>query len=199
MVHLQTLENKTRIEEITMLKFLHKTYTLFTHTYFWTILVITGIMLYACNREEPCTDDGCPSWHENQNQFGVDELTIPPDLEENIETINEIIEDKKIEIHDIKFNDVSILDILRKNPYQIKFTDQQKKEEVPNPLYLDNEICYNGAWRCDVSLPIYNWIIVKKFKQDIQPGISEFSDYSKLFHYSKEEKIIKEIKELLKL
>jgi|10_taG_2_1085330.scaffolds.fasta_scaffold97216_3 hypothetical protein len=116
-----------------------------------------------------------------------------------VDKFNKIIEDKKIEIHDIKFNDVSILDILRKNPYQIKFTDQQKKEEVPNPLYLDNEICYNGAWRCDVSLPIYNWIIVKKFKQDIQPGISEFSDYSKLFHYSKEEKIIKEIKELLKL
>ena len=91
MVHLQTLENKTRIEEITMLKFLHKTYTVFTHTYFWTILIIAGIILYACNREAPCTDDGCPSWHENQNQFGVDELTIPPDLEETInDAINEI-------------------------------------------------------------------------------------------------------------
>ena len=64
-----------------MLKFLHKTYTLFTHTYFWTILVITGIMLYACNQEAPCTDDGCPSWHENQNKYGVDELTIPPEFE----------------------------------------------------------------------------------------------------------------------
>ena len=81
MVYLQTLENKTRIEEITMLKFLHKTYTVFTHTYFWSILVIAGIMLYACNREAPCTDDGCPSWHENQNKYGVDELTIPPEFE----------------------------------------------------------------------------------------------------------------------
>ena len=100
---MQTLENKTRIEEITMLKFLHKTYTLFTHTYFWTILVIAGIILYACNREAPCTDDGCPSWHENQNQFGVDELTIPPDLDETIETINEIVED--IEITPIVYTD----------------------------------------------------------------------------------------------
>ena len=96
MVHLQTLENKTRIEEITMLKFLHKTYTVLTHSYFWIILIIAGIILYACSREGPCTDDGCPSWHENQNQFGVDELTIPPDLDETIETINEIVEDIEI-------------------------------------------------------------------------------------------------------
>ena len=96
MVHLQTLENKTRIEEITMLKFLHKTYTVLTHSYFWIILIIAGLILYACNREVPCTDDGCSSWHENQNKFGVDELTIPPDLDETIETINEIVEDIEI-------------------------------------------------------------------------------------------------------
>ena len=79
-----------------MLKFLHKTYTVFTHRYFWRILIISGIILYACSKEEPCTDDGCPSWRENQNQFGVDELTIPPDLDETIETINEIVEDIEI-------------------------------------------------------------------------------------------------------
>ena len=73
-----------------MLKLLHKTYTLFTHTYFWIILIFAGMFLYACNREAPCTDDGCPSWHENQNQYGVDELTIPPNLDE---TLIEIIED----------------------------------------------------------------------------------------------------------
>ena len=56
--------------------------------------------LYACNREAPCTDDGCPSWHENQNQFGVDELTIPPDLEE---TINDVI--NEIEITPIVYTD----------------------------------------------------------------------------------------------
>ena len=77
-----------------MLKFLHKTYTVFTHTYFWTILLFTGIMLSACNKkEEYCTDDGCPSWHTSQNQFGVPELTIPPGLNETIESITEIVED----------------------------------------------------------------------------------------------------------
>ena len=75
-----------------MLKFLHKTYTVFTHRYFWIILIIVGIILYACSKEGPCTDDGCPSWHENQNQFGVDELTIPPDLDETLTAIIEDIE-----------------------------------------------------------------------------------------------------------
>ena len=76
-----------------MLKCLHKTYTLFTHTYFWIILIFAGMFLYACNREAPCTDDGCPSWHTSQNQFGVPELTIPPGLDEAIESIDEIVED----------------------------------------------------------------------------------------------------------
>ena len=64
--------------------------------YLTSILIILGLILFACSREEPCTDDGCPSWHENQNQYGVPELAIPPDLEENIETLNEIIEDIEI-------------------------------------------------------------------------------------------------------
>ena len=86
-----------------MLKFLHKTYTVFTHRYFWIILIIAGIILYACDMEGPCTDDGCPSWHENQNEFGVDELAIPPDLEEIIENLDEVIED--IEITPIVYTD----------------------------------------------------------------------------------------------
>ena len=68
--------------------------------YLTSILIILGLILFACSREEPCTDDGCPSWHENQNQFGVDELTIPPDLEE---TINDVI--NEIEITPIVYTD----------------------------------------------------------------------------------------------
>jgi len=48
--------------------------------YITAILIMLGLILYACNREEPCTDDGCPSWHENQNEYGVTKLTIPPDI-----------------------------------------------------------------------------------------------------------------------
>jgi Bax protein len=69
----------------------------------FTVLVLLlsfFAFLYACSREAPCTDDGCPSWHENQNQFGVDELTIPPDLEE---TINDVI--NEIEITPIVYTD----------------------------------------------------------------------------------------------
>jgi Bax protein len=64
--------------------------------YLTTILIILGLILFACNREAPCTDDGCPSWHENQNQFGVDELTIPPGLDEAIENATETIEELEI-------------------------------------------------------------------------------------------------------
>ena len=64
--------------------------------YLTTILIILGLILFACNREGPCTDDGCPSWHENQNQYGVDELTIPPGLDEAIENATETIEELEI-------------------------------------------------------------------------------------------------------
>jgi hypothetical protein len=83
------LENKTTIEEVIM-----KVFTVLV------LLLSFFAFLYACSREAPCTDDGCPSWHENQNQFGVDELTIPPDLEE---TINDVI--NEIEITPIVYTD----------------------------------------------------------------------------------------------
>ena len=118
-----------------MLKYLHKTYTLLTHTYFWIILVIAGIMLYACNKEVPCTDDGCASWHENQNQYGVDELTIPPGLDEAIENATETIEELEITpiVHtDTKDNFVYSVNHCITHLYQ--FVPEEK--QIPRELII---------------------------------------------------------------
>ncbi len=103
--------------------------------YILPIFIILGLILFACNREGPCTDDGCPSWHENQNQYGVDELTIPPDLEENIETIDEIIEDIEITpiVHtDSKDNFVYSINHCITHLYQ--FVPEEK--QIPRELII---------------------------------------------------------------
>ena len=127
-----------------MLKYLHKTYTLLTHTYFWTILVIAGIILYACNKEGPCTDDGCPSWHENQNQFGVDELTIPPGLDEAIENATETIEELEITpiVHtDTKDNFVYSVNHCITHLYQ--FVPEEK--QIPRELIIA-QVALETGW-----------------------------------------------------
>jgi len=61
--------------------------------YITAILIMLGLILFACSREEPCTDDGCPEFY---NEYGVDELAIPPDLDEVIENAIETIEEIEI-------------------------------------------------------------------------------------------------------
>ena len=53
--------------------------------YTTAILIMLGLILYACNREVPCTDDGCPSFWENLG-YSEDELNelsfvVKPDIQ----------------------------------------------------------------------------------------------------------------------
>ena len=103
--------------------------------YLTTILIILGLILFACNREAPCTDDGCPSWHENQNQFGVDELTIPPGLDEAIENATETIEE--LEITPIVYTDTKDEFVYSLNhciTYLYQFVPEEK--QIPRELII---------------------------------------------------------------
>ena len=112
--------------------------------YLTTILIILGLILFACNREAPCTDDGCPSWHENQNQFGVDELTIPPGLDEAIENATETIEELEITpiVHtDTKDNFVYSVNHCITHLYQ--FVPEEK--QIPRELIIA-QVALETGW-----------------------------------------------------
>jgi len=148
-----------------MLKFLHKTYTLLTHTYFWIILIITGIILYACNQEAPCTDDGCASWHENQNQYGVDDLAIPPGLDEAIENATETIEELEITpiVHtDTKDNFVYSINHCITHLYQ--FVPEEK--QIPRELIIAQAALETGWGKSRFANEANNLFGIRTWNKD---------------------------------
>ena len=55
---------------------------------------------------------------------------------------------------------------------------------------------FNGSIVIEFDTPIYNWLIISKYKVPIT-DTTYFSNYSARWHYDEDFKIIKEIKELI--
>ena len=56
---------------------------------------------------------------------------------------------------------------------------------------------YNGYFFINFSLPLYNNLTNQKFKRQIDHDKSYFSNYTKVFHYDEERKIISELESIL--
>lgn len=109
---------------------------------------------------------------------------------------NVIIEDKTIEILSLKLDDVDCKDLF-KNRFYVKRTDKQPSY-FPDVIESIGVMNYNGYFSFDFDLPLYASIINKKFKQDTNKDLSYFSNYTKVFHYEEEIKVINEINAILK-
>ena len=109
---------------------------------------------------------------------------------------NVVIEDKTIEILSLKLDDVDCKDLF-KNRFYVKRTDKQPSY-FPDVIESIGVMNYNGYFSFDFDLPLYGSIINKKFKQDTNKDLSYFSNYTKVFHYEEEIKVINEINAILK-
>ena len=109
---------------------------------------------------------------------------------------NVIVEDKTIEILSLKLDDVDCKDLL-KNRFYVRRTHKQPSY-FPDVVESTGVMNYNGYFAFDFDLPLYNSIINKKYKQEANKDISYFSNYTKVFHYDDEIKIINEINSILK-
>ena len=109
---------------------------------------------------------------------------------------NNIVEDKTIRILSIKLDDVECKDLFN-NRFHVQRADQQASYFPDIVNSLDTMNC-NGYFAFDFDLPLYNSLITKKYKSTNTNEISYFSNYTKVFHYEGEQKIINEIKDQLK-
>ena len=109
---------------------------------------------------------------------------------------NVVIEDKTIELLSLKLDDVDCKDLF-KNRFYVKRTDKQPSY-FPDVIESIGVMNYNGYFSFDFDLPLYGSIINKKFKQDTNKDLSYFSNYTKVFHYEEEIKVINEINAILK-
>lgn len=108
---------------------------------------------------------------------------------------NNVVNDLTLELVDVKINDVSVLDVLLKNRYQVR--QQPGQDHLPSEIDNDNIIRFNGYFLFKYSEPLMNSIINQKWKQDIEHDKSYFSNYTTLFHYEEDFKLIEEITEIL--
>lgn len=106
-----------------------------------------------------------------------------------------IINDLQLVFDDVKLEDVSILDLLIKHQY---YADDTHGQPIQNaPVLVDNKIGFNGSFTFEYTLPVLNSITNQKFKLPLNEDISYFSNYTALFHYEEDQRLINEIQDIL--
>ncbi len=118
------------------------------------------------------------------------------DIWDTVYKNNIVVQDKKIEILSLKLDDVECKDLLGSRFY-VQRTGKQPSY-FPDVVESTGVMNYNGYFTFDFDLPLYNSIINKKYKQEENKDLSYFSNYTKVFHYDDEIKVINEINSILK-
>jgi hypothetical protein len=108
---------------------------------------------------------------------------------------NKIVEDKTIQIKSIKLDGVECT-MLFNNKFFVKPVGKQPSY-FPDVVESIGTMNYNGYFTFSFDMPLYKSLINKKYKRDMNQDISYFSNYTKVFHYDEEMKIINSIKEIL--
>jgi hypothetical protein len=109
---------------------------------------------------------------------------------------NEIKKDKTIRVLSIKLDGVECKDLFD-NKFHVKRSDKQPTY-FPDVVESVDTMNYNGYFGFSFDLPLYNSLISKKFKKESDDAVSYFSNYTKVFHYEGEKKIINEVKKHLR-
>lgn len=107
-----------------------------------------------------------------------------------------------VQIKDIRFDDVSIDDIRTSLAFISKWDDGTDPEQIENFSIIpncDGLMNFNGTIRLEFDTPVYDWMIVKKYKKPIDKNIAYFSNHTARWHYEEDLKILDEIKNLMNI
>jgi hypothetical protein len=114
-------------------------------------------------------------------------------------------QDRYIEIQDIRFDAVSIgQEIMSKLWIDVEWDDSKKQNmdadflQTYSRFLCHGKMNFNGAITLEFDLPVYNWLIINKYKIQSIENKSYFSQYQENWHYEPDIRLIKEIKELMK-
>lgn len=102
--------------------------------------------------------------------------------------------DCKIQILDIKFDLVSIGEKLKSN---LEFNAQHQYQSVTIIKPSDGWMTYNGFIKFCFKTPVYDWLILNKFKLDEGQNNAFFSDFTKRWHYDQDIVVLDEIRKLM--
>lgn len=106
------------------------------------------------------------------------------------------------QIKDVRFDDVSIDDIRSRLTFISKWkegTDPQQIENFSVISNCDGLMNFNGTIGLEFDTPVYDWMIIKKYKRPIDKTIAYFSNHTARWHYEEDIKILNDIKELMQI
>jgi hypothetical protein len=109
----------------------------------------------------------------------------------------------KLKILDIKFDGVSIDHLLPSLYFTTQWSPQQLKLQSSefikqySKFAANGDMVFNGVLEFDWDMPIYDFLIEKKFKESYNPSLAFYSNKTELFHYEKGLKFLNEIKLLI--
>lgn len=104
------------------------------------------------------------------------------------------------QIKDIRFDDVSVDDIKTQLTFISKWRDGDDPTQIENFSIINNcdgLMNFNGTIGLEFDTPVYDWMIVKKYKKPIDKNIAYFSNHTARWHYEEDIKILNEIKSLM--
>jgi len=105
-----------------------------------------------------------------------------------------ILKDRTLTVNTCSLDNISIMDILTRNKFQVQIVD---KQPVYHPTAVDSmgTMWYNGTFFINYQLPLLNNLTNQKWKKQQDRTISVFSNHTMMFHYEEEIKLLKEIEE----
>ena len=110
-----------------------------------------------------------------------------------------------LQLNDIKFNDVTVgQKFINELELTTHWTTNQKSMHDLDFISRYSRFCndgkftFNGEVTFHFELPIYNWLIIKKYKVP-EIKTSYFSNASKLWHYEEQLETLEEIKKIMNL
>lgn len=130
------------------------------------------------------------------------EITFTHYNKQSNDTSQDGSQDCKMQILDIKFDKVSIgPNLLAKLPFITKWTDQQLIDHDKNFLESYSHIAASGGWltfngtiTLKYQLPIYDWLIIQKYKVNEDNERAYYSNYTARWNYDKDLEILDEIR-----
>jgi hypothetical protein len=109
-----------------------------------------------------------------------------------------------VQISDIRFDDVGIGHLINDLKMQTHWTPYQLANESPEFIQqyakfpCRGNMLFNGQIEFEYQMPIYEFLITKKFKQPYTQDIAFYSNYTELFHYEMGLKLVDQIKDTIK-
>lgn len=141
-----------------------------------------------------CRDQNCLRFEHFGKRFGQDNIW---------DTSVDTGDDCKLQIVDVSFDDVSIGPKLRSNmTFVTALTGDQSdnKEFIEQYSVIDRSdgwMTFNGVIDFEFETPVYDWLIVNKFRVDKTNSQAYFSGYSDRWNYQEDQDIIDDIKKLM--